>query len=693
MLSEDSVKKILRDLGLTDREGELYVFLTKHGALRSGEITRLSKMDKAEVYRVLSNLQMKGFVEKTLESPTRFVPVLFEKVIDSFIKHKKDEVNLIEATKQNLIRDWTQVAKTRQFPQLERFSVIEGRRKIYPRICQMIKETTSQLRTVSTAAGYMRADQFGIFEEILSNPLRKKIHIRLIVERQGENVSAMTKLLKNMPDELNVKIRNVNFGFKMSPRMVIKDNEEILLFIDQISDPPQEKEGTGLWTNCRTIVQSFSDMFEDIWTNSTLLTKEGKETLAFPDNLEVSISQDTTSKRCHEAIQLADQEIMLVTSSDGLVESLKTLPTLEESSKRGVKIHILAPIIKDNFEAAKEFSKFSEVRHIPNNYGEVTIIDNKQLFQLKGLGGGGEANQNTFSTNDTAYILDLKNRLNDVWKKATPLSNSTLVSILGPHTSTIYDHFNRIRMKNKIKFIDETGTVTEEQIVQKILNAKKSPVRDFSKGPHIMYGSGGSAIVHPPYSFDLPDLMFEIHHIDKHSGLGQADAITVFLKLNTPQGEMFVPAGGLGDNPRGVAFRKSQYAGFPAEKNHRLVRKDELQVRIHGNTLFAGWTVAMPLLPPRYVLPPSCLLIEGYGNVKTIVYTLITQTGFKNKVEMNGYDAYVTFMHPESKYSGPGTDGFFTRDLILTMNPPQKKPLNLQASSRMSIGKAAKLQR
>ena len=134
----------------------------------------------------------------------------------------------------------------------------------------------------------------------------------------------------------------------------------------------------------------------------------------------------------------------------------------------------------------------------------------------------------------------------------------------------------------------------------------------------------------------------------------------------------FVPVGGLGDNPQGVAFRKSLYAGFPAEQNHRLVRRDELQVRVHGNTLFAGWTVPIPLLPPKYVLPPSCLQIEGYGNVVTKAYTNIMPSGFKNKLELNGFHAFVTFMHPESKYSGPGTDGFFIRDLILTMTPPQK---------------------
>jgi sugar-specific transcriptional regulator TrmB len=84
-LSEETIKQVLKDLGLTDKEGEMYVFLAKHEALRSGEITKLIKMDKAEVYRVLTNLQTKGLVEKTIESPTRFTSTPFERAIDSFI--------------------------------------------------------------------------------------------------------------------------------------------------------------------------------------------------------------------------------------------------------------------------------------------------------------------------------------------------------------------------------------------------------------------------------------------------------------------------------------------------------------------------------------------------------------------------------------------------------------------------------
>ena len=174
----------------------MYVFLAKHGALRSGEITKLIKMDKAEVYRVLTNLQTKGLVEKTIESPTRFISTPFERAIDSFIKYKRDEANLVERTKKDLIRDWNQITKTKQALPLERFIVIEGRRKIYPRISEMIKETKNELSIASTTSGYLRAEEFGVLDEILNHPLKTKIDFRFLTKIKDNDLKRFKNSLK-----------------------------------------------------------------------------------------------------------------------------------------------------------------------------------------------------------------------------------------------------------------------------------------------------------------------------------------------------------------------------------------------------------------------------------------------------------------------------------------------------------------
>ena len=647
----------------------MYVFLAKHEALRSGEITKLIKMDKAEVYRVLTNLQTKGLVEKTLESPARFISTPFEKAIDYFIKYKRNEASLVERAKKDLIRDWNQITKTKQTLPFERFIVIEGRRKIYPRISQMIKETKNELSIASTVTGYLRAEEFGVLDEILSHPLKTKIDFRFLTKIRENDFKPIQKLIKKIPKDLsNIVIKSPDFPPKSLSTIILKDKEELFLFINsQPEGTSKENDNVGLWTNCKTIVQSFSVMFEDLWQNSTNIQSFSKNSIKRRSEVEVINNYEIAEKQFFEAMQTAEEEILIMACSKALK---KYFPVLEECKRRGVTVKLMIPIVKDNIEEVEKLSKTFEIKHIPLSSEEVAVIDNKEIFQFNFLINDFASTQTNLHSQNSTYVKKLDDRLNEIWQKATHASDDSLESTVGlnpyaPSGQIGEEKFDRI-------ITVEEEITTEREILHRIMSAKRRTVKNISHDLNVMYASGGSAIVHPPKSFNLPSLLFQVHHIDKSSSLGQADAITVFLWTETQKGYRFVPVGGLGDNPQGVAFRKLQYAGFPAEQNHRLVRRDELHIRVHGHTLFAGWTIPIPLLPPKHILPPSCLQIEGYGNVVTKAYTNIMPSGFKNKLELNGFHAFVTFMHPESKYSGPGTDGFFIKDLILTMTPPNK---------------------
>jgi sugar-specific transcriptional regulator TrmB len=95
-LSGKIVEKVLEDFGLTKSEVDIYVFLAKHGVLKSREVAKQIRKDNAQVLRVLKSLQGKGLVESTLEAPKRFSAVPLEKVLDAFVKAKRDEATLIE---------------------------------------------------------------------------------------------------------------------------------------------------------------------------------------------------------------------------------------------------------------------------------------------------------------------------------------------------------------------------------------------------------------------------------------------------------------------------------------------------------------------------------------------------------------------------------------------------------------------
>ena len=272
VLGEETVEKIFKDFGLTEKEIDIYVFLAKHGVLKSIEVARQIKKDKAQVLRILKSLQYKGLVESTLEAPKRFSAVPLENVLDDFVKAKRDEATLIESTKNELLLYWKSTGKTVTGTPLEKFVVIEGTNKIYSKFSQMLTETKNKLSTVSTVPGLLRADQMGLFDMVSSHPLRSKIQLRFLTEFSGQNQNTIKDLFtKASKASINFRGRSPDLGLRPFPRMVIRDDEEVLLFITPRAEAPRAKQvDTGIWTNCKTLVQTFASVFEDLWRNATM---------------------------------------------------------------------------------------------------------------------------------------------------------------------------------------------------------------------------------------------------------------------------------------------------------------------------------------------------------------------------------------------------------------------------------------
>ncbi|HLN44298.1 MAG TPA: helix-turn-helix domain-containing protein [Candidatus Sulfotelmatobacter sp.] len=684
-MGTEKVQRILKDFGLTEKEAELYIFLAKHGALRTGEIAEGFKTHRVEVYRMLKSLQAKGVVEATLELPSRFITVPFETVLDSFIEAKREETTLIESTKQSVLNDWRIISKIKPEISLEKFVVVEGNKRIYSRILNMVKETESQLSFATTIQGLARADQFGVLDAAVNHPFKDSIKFRFLTELSDENLRAIKTFFKKISKTgLDFRGRNPNLGLKLSSRMVMRDKEELLFFIRPTTETQiTEEDNVCLWTNCKTLVQSFNAVFEDLWSNSRDINEKiaeietGKPTAATRviNNASIAI------KTYNDIINNAEKEILILTSSTGLIESKKRITMLSALYEKGVSIRIMAPITKDNWHAMRELSHYCFIRHIPTSYLETTIVDGKYLFQSKNQQLVGQLNRSpysdsTFYVNDPVYVENIKSMLNDVWRNASVPSDLTLDSIIDPAMpmaappAESQKSFPKTDIGLSLDFKGKRTIVTEEDVLDKIINAKKYPSDNWPNDILRFYGSSGHVIIHPPKNFSLPDFMIWAMHHNKMSSFGASDCLLVYLWLETPKGHAYVPVAFVTDNPENVEFHKKVSFGTPSGKNIHLVKKDELHIRIHGNIFFAGWTIPIPLFPTSFILPPSGILLEGNGKIETGISEIRYPSGVKVVPEHNGFDAFITFFHPVSKYSGPQTDGRISRDLVVTMYPP-----------------------
>jgi sugar-specific transcriptional regulator TrmB len=680
---QEKVLKTLQDLGLTSLDSKIYIYLAKKGPQKGNAISKALKVQKQQLYRNLKKLQSKAIVSATLEHPAKFSAVPFEKVLDLFIKAKLQEAQTIQTEKTRLLSSWQAMQVVETPDASARFMVIEGRNIIYSRIRQMINATKTQLSIISTISGLARADQFGLLDAGFKHPLRSEVQFRFLTHLSKENMDTMQTLLKETPKaDLRFEIRTPNIGSSLFPRMVIRDQGEVVFFINPKVDAAlPEQDDLCLWTNCKSLIHSFLAMFEELWRNSTDIERKIVEIESGkPTPRTFVMSEAEAIKKKHDAVmQSVREEIVLLSSSEGLIEAYREISKFKSWTKKGITVKIMAPIVKENWEAMKQLSKVCPVKHTPVNYLETTIVDRKHLFQFKKPFSEGEAIESAsrfddaYYTDDMEWVGRIKTTLDDIWRNARVPSKVTLESFVEPLGYPVFPlPKGYLVAKMGVKVIDwkPPGTLTEKEVLNKVIHGKRMICKDLSKDPSRAYGSLALGVIHPPARFNLPDMMIEVRKVEKQSSFGEENIITVYLWLETPKGHAFVPVAIAGDNPKAEPLRRMMSAGTPAGQNIQFYNKDKLQVSLHGKTLFAGWTVPIPLYPHPHILPPACVLFEGHGNVRTTGYTIILPSGFGYEAYDNAFDAFVTFIHPASKYSGPSTDGILIRDQIATITPP-----------------------
>jgi len=682
-LSQDKAFKTLEGLGFTEQDARVYCFLAKRGPQKAADIAKSLKMPKQTVYFVINGLQKEGVVASTVERPARFAAAPLEKVLDLFVKAKLEDARRVEQNRAEILSDWKLIA----FPEADevspKFTVIQGRNTVYARIQHMIQETKKFLSITTSVSNLMRAEHFGLLDAVFQHPMRDSIRFRFLTELSDENVDTAKSLLKQIPRRrFNLEIRIPDLASSLLGRLVIRDGEEAVLFISSEPDSATvEPDDLCLGTNCKSIIKSLTAVFEDLWRDATgihLKIAEIETGMQSPQTFVIK-NMETARKKYSEALKSARKSIFALTSSAGLIERWTSEALVREWVNRGVSVRIMAPVTMESLEAARKLKKICEVKHVPMGYVETTIVDGQHLFQFKSPSLEKPESiplfENTFYTNDSEHVKKTENMLSHIWESAQAPVAIGFKSLIQQSAST---ESPIVRLAEEYKKIigfewrrePQLGRITEKEVIERIRNAKRVSIKDARNSTLRVYATMGCAIVYPPSNIGLPNFLIQASHNHASSAFGPENFLVLFVQTNIAEQQSYLPVAFVTDNNRGYEYRKTMHLGQATTEVVHLVKKGELEVQLRGNKLFAGWTVPVPLLPPKHVLPPACVLFEGYGNVRTYSSEPKGHLNRPEVYEYNSLDAFVTFMNPASRYSGPASDGLLLREIIITSCPP-----------------------
>lgn len=494
-LDEKRMFEILRELGLSGREAEIYQFLWKKGPQKAHSVASHLDIDRAQTYRSLTSLKEKGIVEVTIEAPTRYAAVQIEPLLGFFIKTKKTEVTRLEGEKEDLIDYFKSISKreTEQEYPIARLQVVVGKHGIYSKIAQMVNEAKKEVLGLTTSLGLIQEDIAGVLDTITETARKKRnIQFRMLANVTKENLNIIRRIAKRTSAKnVNVGWRHTDLGSKFYQRFIVKDEEETLLYLTSRDELSMLQEDTGLLITSKMFVSTLKASFMEIWRNALDLKERIEELETGTPTEETTIIKESTDTqtKIEKILDTTNKQVTLIASPISINRILKNDP-FRKYSKKGVKFSIMTSIDLDNLEAAQRLSKQYQIKHVSISYLTMMIADGKHLFIFKAppLEENIESPfylRNAFYTNDQKFVERANELLSDIWKRGTMVSeigSSPMgATVAEASSSDSILKITDIMLKNNVSSIlisksnDVIGIVGQRDILEKVLKAGKDP--------------------------------------------------------------------------------------------------------------------------------------------------------------------------------------------------------------------------
>ncbi len=276
------IEHVLNELDLSAKEVKLYLYLAKSGPQKASVISRSLGIHKVEVYRYLKSLENKDIVESTLERPTRFMATPFEQVLDSLISSRREKTIALQEQKENILRQWNAINSEKLSSPPERFVVLLGRKSLYSRILRAVTHTKREVIGITTNVGLLHGEQNGMISQGIRQIAEKGRVVELgaklltpITDQNLQVAQSLERMLRN--NRVGIDIRHLNLDTKFAPRFVIRDDDEVVIFLTTKGMSVAGRDETGLWTDSNAVVSAYQALFQEMWKDSKPLSERINE--------------------------------------------------------------------------------------------------------------------------------------------------------------------------------------------------------------------------------------------------------------------------------------------------------------------------------------------------------------------------------------------------------------------------------
>lgn len=251
--------QILTRLGLTPLQAEVYLTLAKMDKATIRTLSSILKIDRANIYRVLTRLQELELVKKLLTNPNIFKALPAIEGIQMLLDQKEAEDQKIKTQTKELIKKYKNTYQSAVDEKNCEFALIPHGKFTKRKVAEMISSNQKTHEVIIYWSDFA-SDQNAVVA-MWKEVLLKNIKMRIIVFLQ-ENEELPAKIIAIKKNPL-FEIRKTLSTPKAT--LSIIDGKQALISVTPIILPGGKP---GLWINNPGVVSLIQEYFESTWRNS-----------------------------------------------------------------------------------------------------------------------------------------------------------------------------------------------------------------------------------------------------------------------------------------------------------------------------------------------------------------------------------------------------------------------------------------
>jgi sugar-specific transcriptional regulator TrmB len=361
--------QILSSFGLTVKQAKVYLALVSLGTAPVGEISKLSKVRREEVYRILPKLEKMGLIEKTLTAPVKLKAASVDNALSILIREEEESSKnrLIELTakKQEFLEHFRTGSKDGKLGNGEQFSIISEKAVGLSKIESFIDSARTEIEFCVSREKLLQFLKF--FAISLGRASARGAKIRIISTTpigQDEIPKAVNQAF------LSGKSITIRYLQNLPNHFLITDQKEVLVATaigGYLADSPL------LWSNNTPHVSVYKRLFEELWNSaveSAALTtpSDDEKLLAYLSHMKpsthASLLYETTDAKLKVLLNFAkyavdSKEALIYVCSEASVEETRVImakfgidvKTLEKSGALKILDYTQQYIIDGKFSA------------------------------------------------------------------------------------------------------------------------------------------------------------------------------------------------------------------------------------------------------------------------------------------------------------------------------------------------------